>query len=370
MKKNYYIPMLSALLLSSCADKQKTSDKPLNIVFIMSDDHARQMVGCYEDSHIETPNIDRLAEEGLVFNNSFVCNSISGPSRAAILTGLHSHANGYTDNISGVAFDGSQQTVQQLLQEGGYQTAMMGKWHLGGTPTHFDHWTILPGQGDYYNPDFITPDGTIHKEGYVTNIITDLSIDWLNNQRDTSKPFCLIVHHKAAHRNWMSDTCNLKLYEDTEFAIPSTFYDNYENRLAAAKQEMSIIEDMTLIYDLKMLHDSIDDHYRSYYTNSDNTQGPYGRMNEAQKDVWNKHYQPIIDEFVSSDLSGKELAEWKFQRYMRDYAKIIKSLDDNIGRLTDELEELDLLDNTLIIYCSDQGFYMGEHGWFDKRFIY
>lgn len=370
MKKKYILPIAGVVLLSSCTSSNKKSNRPLNIVYIMSDDHAQQMISCYDNRHVETPNIDRLAEEGVKFNNSFVCNSISGPSRAVLLTGLHSHKNGYTDNTSGTVFNCEQQTLQHELQDGGYQTAMIGKWHLGGTPAYFDHWTILPGQGDYYNPVFITPNGNIKKEGYVTDIITDLSIDWLKNQRDTSKPFCLFVHHKAAHRNWMSDTTHLSLYEDKDFELPPTFYDDYEGRDAAAKQEMSIDKDMTLTYDLKMLHDDIEDHYKPNYTNNNNTDGIYGRLNDKQKEAWNRHYQPIIDEFVSSDLKGKKLAEWKYQRYMRDYAKVIKSLDENIGRLLQELEELDLLDNTLIVYASDQGFYMGEHGWFDKRFMY
>ena len=321
-------------VLSGCAGTKKADQKkPLNIVYIMSDDHAYQMMSCYNPNHIQTPNLDRIAREGVRFTNSFVCNSISGPSRAVLLTGKHSHKNGYTDNAQGARFDGNQQTVQQLLQEGGYQTAMIGKWHLGSTPTHFDYWTILPGQGDYYNPDFITLEGTFRKEGYVTNIITDMSIDWLRHKRDTAKPFCLFVHHKAIHRNWMADTCDLDLYEDKTFELPANFWDDYQGRLAAAKQEMSIDKDMTMIYDLKMLDDDIEDHYRTIYIRENGTQGTYGRMNDAQKAAWDRHYQPIIDDFKKANLSGKELAEWKYQRYMRDYAKVVKSLDDNVGRI-------------------------------------
>ena len=368
---NYLLPLAGLAVLSGCAGTKKADQKkPLNIVYIMSDDHAYQMMSCYNPNHIQTPNLDQIAREGVRFTNSFVCNSISGPSRAVLLTGKHSHKNGYTDNAQGARFDGNQQTVQQLLQEGGYQTAMIGKWHLGSTPTHFDYWTILPGQGDYYNPDFITPEGTFRKEGYVTNIITDMSIDWLRHKRDTAKPFCLFVHHKAIHRNWMADTCDLDLYEDKTFELPANFWDDYQGRLAAAKQEMSIDKDMTMIYDLKMLDDDIEDHYRTIYIRENGTQGTYGRMNDAQKAAWDRHYQPIIDDFKKANLSGKELAEWKYQRYMRDYAKVVKSLDDNVGRLLDELEKEGLLENTLVIYDSDQGFYMGEHGWFDKRFMY
>lgn len=371
-KLNYFLPLVGLATLNGCGGtaKKPAQQKPMNIVYIMTDDHTQQAMSCYDRRYTVTPNLDRLAAEGVRFTNSFVCNSLSGPSRAVLLTGKHSHKNGYTDNTEGAMFDGSQQTVQQLLQEGGYQTAMIGKWHLGSRPTHFDYWTILPAQGDYYNPDFITPDDTIRKEGYVTNIITDMSIDWLRNQRDTAKPFCLFVHHKAIHRNWMADTCDLKLFEDKTFNLPETFWDDYEGRLAAAKQEMSIDKDMTLTYDLKMLDKSIEDHYLSLYTRDGGTAGTYGRMNEAQRAAWDAHYQPIIDQFKKAKLTGKALAEWKFQRYMRDYLKVVKSLDDNVGRLLDELRAEGLLEKTVVVYTSDQGFYMGEHGWFDKRFMY
>lgn len=364
------LPLAGLAAAGGCMSGKPVQQKPLNIVYIMTDDHAQQTMSCYDKRFANTPNLDRMANEGVLFTNSFVCNSLSGPSRAVLLTGKHSHKNGYTDNTSGAVFNGEQQTVQQLLQEGGYQTAMIGKWHLGGTPTHFDYWTILPGQGDYYNPDFITPAGTVHYDGYVTNVVTDLSVDWLRTKRDTTRPFCLFVHHKAIHRNWMGDTTDLALFEDQVFEMPENFWDDYRGRVAAEKQEMSVDKDMTLIYDLKMLDDSVEDHYRSLYTRKDGTAGTYGRMNAAQKAAWNRHYQPIIDEFKEAKLTGKALAEWKYQRYMRDYLKTVKSLDDNVGRLLDELEKEGLLENTVVVYASDQGFYMGEHGWFDKRFMY
>lgn len=367
---SYLIPVAGLMTLNSCSQKKAPEKKPLNIVYIMTDDHSYQTMSCYDQRFTRTPHLDRLAAEGVKFTNSFVCNSLSGPSRAVLLTGKHSHKNGYTDNTLGAMFDGGQQTVQQLLQQGGYQTAMIGKWHLGSTPTHFDYWTILPGQGDYYNPDFITPQGTERREGYVTNVITDLSIDWLRNKRDTTKPFCMFVHHKAIHRNWMGDTADLALYEDSTFEMPENFWDDYQGRIAAGKQEMSVDKDMTLIYDLKMLDDKVNDHYRSLYIRNDGTDGTYGRMNAAQRAAWDRHYQPIIEEFKKAGLKGKALAEWKYQRYMRDYLKTVKSLDDNVGRLLDELGKEGLLENTIVIYASDQGFYMGEHGWFDKRFMY
>lgn len=371
-KRVYPIAGLTALALtpanSEAQSNKAQSSKPVNIVYIMTDDHTAQMMSCYDKRFIQTPNLDRIATDGVRFTSSFVCNSISGPSRAAMFTGKHSHKNGFKDNTS--VFDGSQQTMPKLLQQAGYQTAIIGKWHLESTPTGFNFWEILPGQGDYYNPDFITPQGTIHKEGYVTNIITDMSIDWLENKRDREKPFCLFIHHKAIHRNWMADTCNLSLYEDKIFEYPKNFYDNYEGRPAAAAQEMSIDKDMDLIYDLKMLCPDKNSRLKSLYTRNNDSAGVYGRMNEGQKAAWNKHYQPIIEEFYKANLKGKELAEWKYQRYMRDYAKTVKSLDDNVGRVLDYLKKEGLLENTLIVYTSDQGFYMGEHGWFDKRFMY
>ena len=346
--------------LVSCQSRQK----PLNIVYIMTDDHTSQMMSCYDTRYIETPNLDRIAKDGVRFTNSFVSNSLSGPSRACMLTGKFSHKNGFTDNTT-CKFDGTQQTMPKLLQQAGYQTAIVGKWHLETLPTGFDFWEILPGQGDYYNPDFITQtNDTVNKRGYVTNIITDESLDWLQNKRDRSKPFCLFIHHKAIHRNWMADTCDLNLYEDKEFTYPENFFDTYDGRLAAASQEMSIAKDMDLIYDLKMQRSDKETPLKSLYEQF------YGRMDSAQKAVWDKFYTPIIDKFYKDDLKGEDLVRWKYQRYMRDYAKTVKSLDDNVGKVLDYLEKEGLLDNTLVVYTSDQGFYMGEHGWFDKRFMY
>lgn len=364
-KTKLIVPIAGAAALASCAGKTQQEIKPLNIVYIMTDDHTRQMMSCYDNRHVETPNLDRIANNGVRFTNAYVANSISAPSRACLLTGKHSHKNGKIDNIT--SFDGSQQTVQQLLRAAGYQTAMIGKWHLNSTPTNFDHWEILPGQGSYYNPDFITAEGKTKYEGYVTNIITDLSLNWLENDRDKEKPFCLFLHHKVAHRNWMSDTTYLREYEDKTFEIPTNFYDDYSGRRAAAEQEMSIAseKDMDVVYDLKMLKQDVSSGMSNQFT-----KGEYARLNPAQKDAWDKHYQPIIDEFYSSNLQGKELAERKYQRYMRDYAKTIKSLDENVGRVLDYLEKNEMMENTIIIYTSDQGFYMGEHGWFDKRFMY
>ena len=351
---------------TSCKQKEvaKTSEEPLNIVYIMTDDHTAQMMSCYDTRYAETPNLDRIANDGVKFVNSYVANSLSGPSRACMLTGKHSHKNGFTDNTTCV-FDGSQPTFPKYLQKAGYQTALFGKWHLESLPQGFDRWEIVPGQGDYYNPDFIIETGdTIQKHGYLTNLITDMSLNWLENERDKNKPFCLLIHHKAIHRNWMSDTCNLALYEDRTYPLPENFYDNYEGREAAKTAEMRVADHMDVLYDLKMnrpdKYSDLKERYESYYN----------RMDPEQKAKWDAFYDPIIEDFYSKNLEGKELAEWKFQRYIKDYLKTVKSLDDNVGRVLDYLEEHDLLKNTLVVYTSDQGFYMGEHGWFDKRFMY
>lgn len=368
MKTQYLLlagPLSGLALLSSChAKQQETKQKPFNIVYIMTDDHTAQMMSCYDTRYAETPHLDRIARDGVLFTNSFVANSLSGPSRACMLTGKHTHKNGFYDNTNCV-FDGTQQTVPKLLQKAGYQTAIIGKWHLESLPTGFDYWEIVPGQGDYYNPDFITSaNDTIRSHGYITNLITDMSLDWMEHQRDKDKPFCLFIHHKAQHRNWMSDTCNLALYEDKTFPLPDTYFDDYEGRPAAAAQEMSVIKDMDLIYDLKM--DRPDKTSRL----KPNFERFYGRMDSAQKAAWDQFYDPIIADFYKKNPQGKELAEWKFQRYLRDYLKTLKSLDDNVGRVLDYLDQSGLSENTLVVYTSDQGFYMGEHGWFDKRFMY
>ena len=333
--------------LASCAGNKNEAAKQYNIVYIMTDDHTAQMMSCYGSRFVETPNLDRIANDGVIFTNSFVANSLSGPSRACMLTGKHSHANGFTDNTTCV-FDGSQQTMPKLLQKAGYQTALIGKWHLVSLPTGFDHWEIVPEQGDYYNPDFINMDNdTIRKEGYITNLITDMSIDWMENQRDKEKPFCLFIHHKAIHRNWLPELKYLDLYEDKTFPLPDNFYDDYEGRPAAAAQEMSILKDMDLIYDNKMDRadktSPLKERYESYV----------GRLNPEDRKVYDAFYEPIIEDFYKRDLQGKELAEWKYQRYMRDYSKVVKSLDDNVGRVLDYLKEKGLLDNTLVVYTSD-----------------
>lgn len=347
---------------------QKSAPKRYNILYIMTDDHADQTISCYDGRYNRTPNIDRLAAQGVQFGASFVANSISGPSRACLLTGKHSHKNGFLDNERS-SFNGDQQTFPKLLQKAGYKTAVIGKWHLATDPQGFDHWEIFPGQGSYYNPDMYGPEGKKRYPGYATDITTDKGIEWLEANKSADEPFCLLLHYKAVHRNWASDSAHLSMYEEVVFPLPETFWDDYQGRLAAGGQEMSINKDMDLANDLKMLHDSITTPYKRAYMG-----GELARMTPSQRAAWDAHYDPIIKEFaaryLSGELQGKALAEWKFQRYIKDYLKCVASVDDNIGRVLDYLEKAGLLDNTLVVYTSDQGFYMGEHGWFDKRFMY
>lgn len=353
--------VLMGMAAISCSQKEK--QQPYNIVYIMTDDHTAQMMSCYDHRYIDTPNLDRIAADGVRFTNSFVANSLSGPSRACMITGKHSCGNHFYDNTHCV-FDASQQTFPKLLQKAGYQTALIGKWHLESLPTGFDFWQIVPGQGDYYNPDFITmQNDTIRKQGYLTDLITDDAIDWIDG-RDKSKPFCILVHHKAIHRDWLADTTHLSLYEDRTIPVPETFYDDYEGRPAAAAQEMSIDKDLDLVYDLKVQTPGRKSRLSGLYYHFIN------RMKPDERAAWDKFYDKVAEDFESRNLQGRELAEWKFDRYMKDYMKVVHSLDENVGRLLDYLEKEGLLKNTLVVYTSDQGFYMGEHGWFDKRFMY
>ena len=358
MKKSLLL-FAPAMLASVAAQAQR-----YNVVYIMTDDHTAQMMSCYDHRYVETPNLDRIAADGVKFVNSYVANSLSGPSRACMLTGKHSHKNGFTNNEHGI-FDGSQQTMPKLMQKAGYQTAIIGKWHLVSTPTGFDYFNILPAQGDYYNPNFINMDGTTTREkGYVTNIITDKAIDWMEHKRDKSKPFILFIHHKACHRAWLPELKYLREYEDKTFSLPDNFYDNYDGRDAAKTAEMQIGKHMDIVYDTKMFTPGA----KTYLT--DTYLGMAGRLDSRDRAEYDFFYDSLAIDFRNRHLTGKALAEFKYQRYMRDYAKVVKSLDDNVGRTLDYLKQAGLLDSTLVVYTSDQGFYMGEHGWFDKRFMY
>ncbi|MCA9733998.1 MAG: sulfatase [Deferribacteres bacterium] len=350
-------------------EKQTASAIQPNILFIMADDHARQAISAYDSTLIRTPNLDRLAHEGMRFTNSFVTNSICSPSRAVLLTGKYSHKNGLRDNRD--TFDGNQQTMPKLLQTAGYQTTIIGKWHLKSEPTGFDTWDVLKGQGQYYNPVFLNAEGQRQIEGYTTDIITDLAIETLEN-RDESKPFLLLVHHKAPHRNWMPNLKYLDKFVDIKFPVPATFYDDYKNRIAAEQADMRI-DDMFLYSDFKLQDEDF-----AVETGSGGKGSAVPRMkidyraelNEAQKKIWDAHYDKMRAEFRQAKLTGKDLLEWKYQRYMRDYLRCILSVDENVGRLLDYLDAKGLAENTVVVYTSDQGFYLGEHGWYDKRFMY
>ncbi|MES2646035.1 MAG: sulfatase [Bacteroidota bacterium] len=330
-----------------------------NIVIIISDDHAYQAISAYGSKLMKTPAIDRIAREGVIFKNGFVNNSICGPSRAAILTGKYSHKNGFRDNENS-RFDGSQDSFIKQLRLNGYLTAWIGKWHLETKPQGFDYWQILPGQGQYYNPDFIMMDSSVKRvDGYVSNVVEDVAENWLDN-RDKTKPFCLVIGHKATHRTWIPDTGDLGMFDTVTFPLPTNFYDNYSGRAAAGRQDMTIDKTMKMGYDLKMFDDA----------ETENKEGSITRMNATQRAAFDAYYQSVYKDFKSRNLSGNALTEWKYQRYIKDYLSTAASLDRNIGRTLDYLDRNGLKNNTLVIYLSDQGFYLGEHGWFDKRFMY
>jgi arylsulfatase A-like enzyme len=370
MKKSFPIllPILWIVLLFSCSEPTlKKKVKTPNIVFIMSDDHAYQAISAYDSTLIRTPNIDRLAHEGMLFTNASVTNSICAPSRAVILTGKHSHINGKIDNLS--PFDTTNTTFPMLLQKAGYQTAMFGKLHFGNNPKGFDEFKILPGQGDYYNPKFITATGDTIIQGYVTDIITDLTLDWMEKKRDTTKPFLLMYLHKAPHRSWLPAARHYPEFTTIEYALPATLFDNYKTRGDAAKTaEMGILKDMLLTYDLKVPKTVLDGMGISERLGS----GGVDRLNPEQRAAWDAIYKPIAKDFMERypDMNDSALTVWKFQRYMQDYLGTIAAVDENVGRLLDYLDTENLTKNTLIVYTSDQGFYLGEHGWFDKRFMY
>jgi len=365
MKFNYLLACC-LFVFASCTKKTtvKETQKQPNIVFIMSDDHAYQAISAYGHGLNNTPNIDRIATEGAIFNRGYVTNSICAPSRAVMLTGKHSHINGKVDNI--LPFDWGQDNFAKQLQKVGYQTAMVGKIHLKGLPQGFHYSNVLPGQGEYYNPDFIENGVKKKYQGYVTSVTTDIAMDWLQNERVQDKPFLLLYHQKAPHRTWMPEAKYLDLFKDVTFTLPENFFDDYKGRPAAAQHEMGIYKHMDVVYDLKMLdkEGAIKTPYRKGF------QGQYDRMDADQKKVWDAHYDPIIAEFKKENPTGKELAVWKFNRYMRDYLSTIQSVDDGVGTILDYLDDNGLAENTIVVYTSDQGFYLGEHGWFDKRFMY
>ncbi len=349
---NHRAPLLALLgfwaVLALATVVEAAEPRQPNIVFIFSDDHAYQAISAYDSKVNKTPNIDRLAREGMRFDRCIVPNSICGPSRATVLTGKYSHSNGFYNNTNN-RFDGTQMTFPKLLQKAGYQTAMIGKWHLVSNPTGFDYWEILPGQGQYYNPPMIRNGQRVKHPGYVTDIITDLTLDWLK-KRDPKKPFLVMCQHKAPHREWEPNTKYLHHFDGVKFPEPPTLFDDYAGRgKAEHTQDMTIAKTMTQ-RDLKLV-------------------APAALTPEQRKE-WDAYYNPLNEAFRKANLTGKDLIRWKYQRYMHDYLACIASVDESVGRVLDYLKAEGLEKDTIVVYSADQGFYLGEHGWFDKRWIF
>ncbi|WP_178988050.1 sulfatase family protein [Winogradskyella schleiferi] len=366
----YLLTVLVAFTTCKEAEKAEVTDQP-NIVFIITDDHAYQALSAYDDHLISTPNIDRIADEGMIFNKAYVTNSICSPSRAVALTGKFSHLNSVRDNLD--VFDTIQITFPKLLQKAGYETAIYGKWHLKSEPKGFDYWEVLPDQGHYYHPEFLTMKGEIKEKGYVTNVITDKVINYLEKQRDSSKPFMLMYNHKAPHRQRWPSMHDLEDFKYKKIPIPETLFDEYKTKSKASKDaEMRISDHMALSADNKIApeilerlnYDEFLDWYKGAYIER------FNRLTETEQEQWQKVYGPINEDFLKNAPKGQALTLWKYQRYMEDYLGVIKSVDRNVGRLLDYLDENNLTENTMVVYTSDQGFYLGEHGWFDKRFMY
>lgn len=344
-----YLWLIAAIaMLASVASGAQQAAKRPNIVFIMADDHGYQTISAYGSRLNKTPHIDRLAKDGMRFDRCFVTNSICGPSRATILTGKYNHLNGFIDNNS--KFNGAQPHVAKYLQAAGYQTAVIGKWHLVTDPTGFDHWEILQGQGPYYNPPMKTAKGIVKHEGYTTEIIADLTVEWLKNQRDKDKPFFLMCHHKATHREWVPGPKQIDHYKDVKIPEPETLFDDYSGRGPAAKnQQMTIAQHLDKL-DLKFeLPKNLTPSQRELLVNA------YTEENAA---------------YEKEKPQGKDDVRWKYQRYAKDYLRCVDALDDAVGRVLTTLDELGLTENTLVVYTSDQGWYLGEHGWYDKRWMY
>jgi arylsulfatase A-like enzyme len=356
------IPLsIAAFLFTSliCAQQRP------NIIFVLSDDHAYQAISSYGFGLSHTPNIDKLAHEGMLFTNAFVNNSLCAPSRASFITGKYSHLNGIEGN-GDLAFDGSQMTFPKLLHNAGYQTAMIGKWHLISDPTGFDYWNVLPGQGDYYNPDFIDNGVKGRVNGYVTDLTVDFALKWLDS-RDTTRPFCVLIWNKAPHRQWMPAIKYLHEFDNTNIAVPSTFFDDYSTRTRAAhEQKMRVDKWLAPNYDLKE-NFKVEEPYQ---TLDEDWKAIFRRLTPEEQKAFEDAYSPGNDAFRKANLTGKDLSIWKYERFVKDYLRCVQSVDDNVGRLNDYLKQKGLDKNTIVIYSSDQGFYLGEHGWFDKRFIY
>ena len=372
MNHNYSLLLLLFLTLFGFGPQDLRADQKPNIVFIFSDDHAPHAIGAYNGwlkSVNPTPRIDQLANQGMLFEKSFCTNSICGPSRAVIMTGKHSHKNGFMNN--GNSFNWNQQTFPKILRKAGYTTALYGKSHLKGNPKGFDDWKVLPGQGDYYNPDLITPKGRVRIDGHCTDVVTDLAVEWLKTGRDKTKPFMLMVQHKAPHRNWMPALRHLPLYDDIKIPEPTTLFDKWEDNAPPARhQELEIDRHMDINYDLFL---DLTADYEGAPSQKRQDRSAWRNMKKMTKDQlssWRAFYGPRDKAFHEANLSGKELVRWKFQRYAKNYLRCVRGVDDSVGKIQDTLKNLKLDENTVVIYSSDQGFYIGDHGWYDKRWMY
>ena len=365
--------LLSLASLSALAGTLLSAERP-NILFLFSDDHATEAISAYPGGRLDelapTPSIDRIAKDGLLFEHSFCANSICGPSRACILTGKHSHLNGFLDN--GTQFDGHQQTFPVLLQEAGYRTALIGKWHLGTNPVGFDHWEVLPGQGSYFNPDLKQMDGSQKRyPGHCNDVVTSIALEQLEKAKDSKEPFMIMAQYKAPHRNWAPAERHLTLFDDATFPEPDTLFDNYSNRSKTLKEQtMSIENDLYWGHDMKFHGESL---FPKYFAKG-LPNNEYKRMTDEQKAAWDAAYGPknekLIAQMKANELTDKEIIQWKYQRYIKDYLRSIRSMDEGIGKILDQLEASGLAENTIVIYSSDQGFYLGEHGWYDKRWMF
>lgn len=367
----YLICLIVFLTALPTTTAGEPTDARPNIVFVFSDDHSPQAIGAYGGILKEvnpTPNIDALAKEGMLFQNSFCTNSICGPSRAVILTGKHSHVNGFMRN--GNRFDGSQETFPKLLQKGGYQTAIIGKWHLGSQPQGFDYWDVLKGQGDYYNPVFLSDKGKSTVEGHCTDVVTEKALKWLSD-RDSDQPFMLMCQHKAPHRTWMPAIRHLDLYADIELKEPETLFDKMEDNASGAhNQEMEIDRHMHLFYDLHLPQPADFDPKAKGPSLDKSAMRNMKKFTDQQRKQWDEKWKARNEAFAAAKLTGKDLVRWKYQRYVKNYLRCVKGVDESLGQIIDWLEENNLRENTIVIYSSDQGFFLGENGWYDKRWMY
>ena len=352
----YFFVVVSVSMLAA-APVDADSGQP-NIVIIYADDHAQHAISAYGSRINKTPNIDRLAAAGMRFNQSFVANSICGPCRAILLTGLHSHANGQTSNRA--IFRDDLPTFAKTLQSNGYTTAVVGKWHLSTQPNGFDYWALK--QGSFYNADFETTNGVEKNEGHVTDTITDRSLNWISQHKD--KPFMVWISHSAAHRTWEPPIRHLNHYADETIPEPQTLFDNYQGKNAGASTaQMRISRDLFPAYDLKLpvTGDGILDRA---------AQQQLEKMTPKQREAWQSAFGPRNEKFAQLNPTGDDLTRWNYQRYIKNYLRNVDGLDDSVGRVQSFLREKGLDKNTIVIYTSDQGFFLGDHGWYDKRWMY